>query len=168
MKAFNHSLEKNVLFTHCRASTELGSCLLEKNELSRALHYLQHAKDVFDSGNFLRHYTVHLFYHLSDAMPCSLEEEKQKGNASDKDNMREIKKIIFRSLWVSKRWRTHLPGALRSAAHFYEIQQKFAKAEKLYLESVKTAQKIKRRYEEALSLVKLSSMLLRIEKEKKH
>ncbi len=167
LKAFNHSLEKNVLFTHCRASIELGSCLLEKKEFSRALHNLQNAKDLFESGNFLRHYTVHLFYHLADAMLYSLLNDRSDGMRIPVQQLNEIKKIVSRALRESKRWRTHRPGALRTAAHLYEAEGKIAKAERFYLASIEEANKIGRKYEKALSMVQLSTFLLQHGKEKK-
>lgn len=167
LKAFNHSLEKNVLFTHCRASIELGSCLLEMKEVSRALHYLQHAKDLFESGNFLRHYTIHLFYHLADAMLNSVLNGLPDGTCIPAQQLKEIKKTVSRALRESARWRTHRPGALRSAAHLYEAEGKIAKAERLFAASIEEAQKIGRRYEEALSMVEYSSLLMRHGKEKK-
>jgi AraC-like DNA-binding protein len=166
-KAFNHSLEKNVMFTHCRASIELGYCFLEKNEIPRALHYLQHAKDLFDSGNFLRHYTVHLFYHMAEAMLFALTANSRNNSASNKKRLKEIKKIVSRALRESTRWRTHRPGALRSAALFSGIEGKTSKAERLYAAAIEEAKKIGRKYEQSLSMVQLSSLLLRHGKEKK-
>lgn len=167
LKAFNHSMEKNVLFTHCRASIELGSCLLEMKQIPRALHYLQHAKDLFDSGNFLRHYTIHLFYHLADAMLESFLNGHPECARIPKQTLKEIKKIVSRALRESTRWRTHRPGALRSAAHLCEAEGKIAKAERFLAASIDEAQKIGRKYEKALSMVQLSSLLLRHGKEKK-
>lgn len=167
LRAFNHSLEKNVLFTHCRASIELGLCFFERGEISRALHYLQHAKDLYDSGNFLRHYTVHLFYHLADAMLDALQNSHKDSSHVPVQQLKKIKKIVSKALRESTRWRTHRPGALRSAARLYEVERKIAKAERFLETSVDEARKIGRKYEEALSLVYLSSFFLRHGKEKK-
>ncbi|MCX7677801.1 MAG: protein kinase [Spirochaetes bacterium] len=165
LHAFNHSLERNVLFTHCRASIELGAALLDKGDVPRAIHYLQHAKDLFDSSNFLRHYTVHLFYHLAEAMLCAIDANKK--DTTQIKEIKKIKKIVLKGLKESFRWRTHRPGALRIAGYYYEKFGKPTIAERFYIASIDEARKIGRKYEEARSTVNYAAMLLREGKDKK-
>ncbi len=161
LKAYNHSLEKNILFTHCRSAIELGYCYLEKGDHLRAIHYLQHARELNESGNYLRPFTIHLYGHLAEAFIGALESVKPVPGIQAAVSLGEIRRHCARALAESARWRAHRPGALRAAARLAALEAKNTRAEKLFLKAIEEAEKIGRKFESAKTKFYFAGFLLR-------
>jgi AraC-like DNA-binding protein/tetratricopeptide (TPR) repeat protein/predicted Ser/Thr protein kinase len=161
LKAFNYSLEKNILFTHCRSSIELGYCYLEKGDYARAVHYLGHARELNESGNYLKPFTVHLYGHLAEALMGELESGSPAGAPAPAKKLKEIRRLCAKALGESARWRAHRPAALRAAARCAALGGKSARARRLFARAIDEAERMGRRFEAAKTKFYYASYLLR-------
>lgn len=160
------------LFNYCSISIELGIMYIERNEISKALVYLERAKELNEKSNFLKQYTVLIYQSLAEAYIMDYIKNKSKmDKVTQLKNIRKIKETCKRALKKTKDWVLHYGGALRVNARYELLNGNLKNTEELLIKSIEHCNKYNRKFEAAKSYYEYAQFLkltLREDEAKSH
>ncbi len=159
------SKKREIWFGYCNSNTTFGWLELERSNYNKALKYFLIALKLNDENDFLKDYTVNLYYYLAEAYI-----EKFKIQSSGfkikiyKQEIKKIKAACKKALSQTKKWVNHYSGSLRVNGKYYALIKKYKKAEGFYLKSIKVAKSLKFKYDEAKSCYEYGLFLKNLKK----
>jgi diguanylate cyclase (GGDEF)-like protein len=159
-EALASSYENKDLFNYCSAHIEMGFLHLEKEEPREAVKVFEKCKSLSESNNFLKQYTVLLYYGLAEAYmldyrrSCDYMSPKEK-----RTYINQIKKACRAALKKNRNWSTHYGGALRAYARFLALTGKYRQANRLFTKALHHFARINRHFEVGKTLYLYGIML---------
>ncbi|MBN2159652.1 MAG: AAA family ATPase [Spirochaetes bacterium] len=141
-KAYEYSLENNILLIHCRACADLGTIFLDKGEIDTAISYLAKARDLYKRHNLLKQYTIHLYPTLAEAHIAKYRAGEGLSLNQKIMSFRKIGRLCRTSLQRTKRWATYHGISLMVAAKYHALRGKAAKAERFFQKSIAHYKKV--------------------------
>ncbi|MBN1898711.1 MAG: diguanylate cyclase [Spirochaetes bacterium] len=149
--------EKKIWFPYCYGNTHYGYLMLEEENFSQAINYLETARDVFEHQTLLKDYTIYLYPLLAESY---LEKFKlirnDIGKKEKKEEINKIKKACYKALKLTKSWNNYHTLSLRVIAKYKLMIGKKQSAYNFFQKSILLATSLNRRYEMAKSCYELA------------
>ncbi len=147
-------------FDLCVANTELGTTLMESGRAKEALPFLEKGRELYEANDFLKQYTVYVYYKLARGYILDYISNKDKlGGGEGKNYLHKIGKLSQTALKKTEKWATHYGGALRTHARYLSLAGQTKKADSYYQQSIAHCAGLNRKFEHALSLYEYGEFL---------
>ncbi len=138
----------------------IGILYIERNEISKALVYLERAKELNEKSNFLKQYTVLIYQNLAEAYIMDyIKNKSNMDKITQLKSIRKIKETCKRALNKAKDWVLHYGGALRVNARYELLKGNLKNAEELLIKSIDHCNKYNRKFEAAKSYYEYAQFL---------
>lgn len=159
-QAFALSVESNMKYVICIASTYLGYLELEQENYTEAVSHLQNAAGLDRSNNFMKNFTGMVYPLLVEGcLKKALKERPQKTDAEWRKELHAIRLLCKEALCRTRKWVNNYPVSLRIAAMYYALMGKRKEASNKFNESINILQRLGRKYELAKSHYEFSLLL---------
>ncbi|HPH02875.1 MAG TPA: SpoIIE family protein phosphatase [Spirochaetota bacterium] len=145
-----HSSADGIWFIACVNAIYRGILAIETGDPKTARTRLEEARNLYEKGNFLKQYTVHLYAWrakagLDLARRMSQGKERRKALSTIYAELRQARSRM-------RAWPTHRSELARFFGEYHELAGHAKRARRWYDEAVKLARKTRRRYEEGKAL----------------
>ncbi|MBU1078450.1 MAG: hypothetical protein KKH98_14225, partial [Spirochaetes bacterium] len=160
------SREKKILYNICFGFIHMGYLYLEKGDIKKAISFLEKARELYDKNQFLKDWTVCLFYLIADAYIIFHNLHASGYNSHQrKRSLKKIRKACRRAFWQTKMWVNHHGAALRVIGKYHALCNRNSKAQKYFLKSIRQTEFYKRKYETAKGYYEYGLFLRSLQKE---
>ena len=142
--------ENDLLFLFCITLSYQGFLYLEQGRYDAAVENLTLAREHYLKNSFLKDPLLQIFPQLAEAYIKKLKElSSERGAAPSRKEWTKAWLLCREALKRTRHWPNHYGGSLRSAAILHALAGRKAKAERLFLKSIKITSNIGREYEAA-------------------